>query len=282
MVQTKVKPENIAASFNTDPRVAGSSELFIVESQELDRGNYIAETQKQNEELAKNIAKTDKEIIAEIKAGGNVKLLKDLYVETGVLTLVKDTVIDLGGHTLSGLGSTYGDTIEIGNGANVTLKNGTIKAADKTSAPNGSAVIIVKTSTKSTLTLDNVKMSGVYPVYLNNAAQGTEVVINSGTYTSPYDNGVAVYVQQGGKVIINGGTYGEPGHTSAYLLNLKDSLNTGHKPYDYIEVRGGEFYNFNPAASMGEPNGPVSFVPEGYTVTSVQKGNDTIYKVSKA
>ena len=40
-----------------------------------------------------------------------------------------------------------------------------------------------------------------------------------------------------------------------------------------INVYGGKFYNFNPAETYGEPNGPVSYVAEGYhVVESVEDG----------
>lgn len=40
MVQTKVKPENIAAESNTDPRLKGNEETLFVAFDDINRGNY--------------------------------------------------------------------------------------------------------------------------------------------------------------------------------------------------------------------------------------------------
>jgi hypothetical protein len=54
-----------------------------------------------------------------------------------------------------------------------------------------------------------------------------------------------------------------------FLLNCYDANYTAGKAG--INVFGGKFYNYNPAESYSEPNGPVSFVAEGYHV--VQNGD---------
>ena len=219
-------------------------------------------------------SKTDKEIYQTPVApeeGGNVTLGYNLFVPGDPLTLSKDTVLDLSGNHLSAEGGEYGDTVVIEGGANVVIKNGTILPSPNASVSNASAGIMVKSGN---LTLENTKISGVYPVYLNDN-EGSVFVI-SGVYTSPYENGVALYVQKGKKAVISGGTFGQPGHQSKFLLNLKDGL-----PTETLEVRGGRFYNFNPGESYSEPNGPVSFVPEGYIVTSDKQGEDIIYTVKK-
>ena len=56
-----------------------------------------------------------------------------------------------------------------------------------------------------------------------------------------------------------------------FLLNCLDASYTAGTAK--INVYGGKFYEFNPAVSYGEPNGPVSFVAEGYHVEeSVEDG----------
>ena len=56
-----------------------------------------------------------------------------------------------------------------------------------------------------------------------------------------------------------------------FLLNCYDANYTAGTAK--INVYGGKFYNFNPAETYGEPNGPVSYVAEGYhVVESVEDG----------
>ena len=56
-----------------------------------------------------------------------------------------------------------------------------------------------------------------------------------------------------------------------FLLNCYDANYTAGTAR--INVYGGKFYNFNPAETYGEPNGPVSYVAEGYhVVESVEDG----------
>lgn len=129
-------------------------------------------------------------------------------------------------------------------------------------------------------------MTGARCAYLN--GEGGKVTIESGEYTTQWASAPAVYVgTKGGKVVIEGGIfkaqYGEYDPvTNKYLLNLKDDLlkGTNKKATDFIEVRGGEFYNFDPSKSESE-NPQVSFLAEGYSVTSRNDGKNTIYTVKK-
>ncbi len=56
-----------------------------------------------------------------------------------------------------------------------------------------------------------------------------------------------------------------------YLINCLDSGYLDGTAR--INIYGGKYYNFNPAESYGEPNGPVSFVAPGYhVIESVEEG----------
>lgn len=232
----------------------------------------------------------------EISAGGDITIIKDVKIETGKdINLIKNSNVDLGGHTLSSVGGSYGDTCVVGNGADVTISNGEIVASDKATVGNGSATILVKTASASKLTLNNVKSTGIHPLYVNSANEGTLVTINGGEFYTTMDltevdsdhMAPAVYVGSpstiGGKVIINNGTFGSPSVVNNFLLNIQDKLRQveGKRPIDFIEVRGGKYYNFDPSNNKAEGQG-TNFVAEGYKVTSTQSGADTIYEVSKA
>lgn len=232
------------------------------------------------------------EVLGQIKGkDGDVTLTQDLELADQSLTLTKKNKIDLGGNAINvEKGGTYGDTCVIGNGATVTLKNGDINPAGNSSLANQSATILVKTASASTVVLEDVKVTGIYPVYLNSANEGSTVTINGGEYYSEYQDNPAVYVGKGstgstigGKVTINGGTFGQKGVHPGFLLNVEDVLRKqeGKEPRNFIEVKGGKYINFDPSNNKAEGEG-TNFVAEGYKVTSENDGDDIIYTVSKA
>lgn len=64
-----------------------------------------------------------------------------------------------------------------------------------------------------------------------------------------------------------------------FLLNCHDADYTSGKAK--IVVDGGKFYEFNPAASYGEPGGPVSFLADGYKVVESVEDGVKVYEVVK-
>lgn len=233
--------------------------------------------------------KTDEEIAKVIKAGGDVVLVSDVNSTSGY-TLTRNSNIDLNGHTLDAVSNgTYGDTTVVGNGATVTISNGEIKPAENASQEAQSATILIKTVYESHLTLNDVKVTGYYPVYLNSANEKSSVTINGGEFYSLQELNPSVYVGKGstgsvigGKVTINSGTFGQKGVTYPYLLNVEDVLRKqeGKEPRNFIEVFGGKFYNFDPSNNKAEGEG-TNFVADGYKVIEEQDGKDKIYTVVK-
>ena len=226
-----------------------------------------------------------------ITAGGSVYLAEDCnYSTTSYATLVNTTNpldLDLGGNKFSSAGGgTYKDAVVVGNGADVSISNGTINPATNALADGTSATIVLMTSGGGKLTLTDVTVVGnSYPVELRSANADSEIVINSGTYAftekwadEQYrDKPVAVYASGDGKITINGGTFGMKGVYSEFLLNVMDSQRKDDVR-DNIEVRGGKFYNFDPSNNRAEGEG-TNFVADGYTVVSHADGDDTIYEV---
>ena len=239
--------------------------------------------------------KSDDEIANSFKSGGDIVLVKDVKSTNGY-TLTKNTDIDLNDHALEAVSNgNYGDNIVIGNGAVVTISNGEIKPAENASAANASGTIIIKTAYESHLTLNDVKITGIYPLYLNSANENSTVTINGGEYytTMPLEGvssdkmAPAVYVGKGsststigGKVTINNGTFGQKGVVNNFLLNVEDVLRKqeGKEPRNFIEVFGGKFYNFDPSDNKAEGEG-TNFVADGYHVVETQDGEDKIYTV---
>lgn len=101
-----------------------------------------------------------------------------------------------------------------------------------------------------------------------NSTTTGKIIINDGVTIEAQTH--AVYAENG-VIEINGGTFKLTDWADAekdangnlkFLINCYDA--NYKKGSANIIVKGGKFYDFNPAASYGEPNGPVSYVAEGY------------------
>jgi hypothetical protein len=79
----------------------------------------------------------------------------------------------------------------------------------------------------------------------------------------------AVYTEKG-TINIYGGEFELNSGDPKYLLNCKDDAYTAGTAK--IIVYGGKFHNFDPANSMSEPGGPVSFVAPGYKSVEIEEG----------
>lgn len=113
-----------------------------------------------------------------------------------------------------------------------------------------------------------IRAEGSYGLW-NNGTTG-KIIINDGVTIEAQTH--AVYAEKG-VIEINGGTFKLTNWADADKDengNLKFLINCYDANYKNgsanIIVKGGKFYDFNPAVSYGEPNGPVSFVAEGYGV----------------
>ena len=111
-----------------------------------------------------------------------------------------------------------------------------------------------------------IHCEGSYGLW-NNSTTG-KIIINDGVTIEAQTH--AVYAENG-VIEINGGTFKLTNWADAekdangnlkFLINCYDA--NYKKGSANIIVKGGKFYDFNPAASYGEPNGPVSYVAEGY------------------
>jgi hypothetical protein len=113
-----------------------------------------------------------------------------------------------------------------------------------------------------------IRAEGSYGLW-NNGTTG-KIIINDGVTIEAQTH--AVYAEKG-VIEINGGTFKLTNWADAEKDvngNLKFLINCYDANYKNgsanIIVKGGKFYDSNPAESYGEPNGPVSFVAEGYSV----------------
>ena len=190
--------------------------------------------------------------IEETQAGEKIVLKSNIDI-VSALTINKEIIIELNGKTLSADEEIDGITMfKVVAGGKLTINgNGVVDAA--TQANDYSMAVWAK--------------------------DGGEVIINGGTFTNVggkafEDNGTTpnnnelIYANAGGKITINGGTfignYENETWGTRYTLNMKDE----NPSTDVIEggtiiVKGGKFYQYDPAASLSE-NPQANFVADGY------------------
>ena len=117
-------------------------------------------------------------------------------------------------------------------------------------------------------------------------ADGGKVTIDGGYFTNeadPYnpDQADLIYVKNGGEIVINSGTF--KCVTPKWTLNANDQVENHGK----ITVKGGKFFEFNPADTdvTGAANlaaGTLDVVVEkGYTVVPVKEADGIWYEVKK-
>ena len=212
-----------------------------------------------------------------IKNGGNITVKEDLYIGESSLDINKTTTINLNGCELSAKGSEErGDTVIV-SGGEVVIENGKIVASEDRKENSG----VIRVEGDANVELNGLEIENGNCVYvLSN--QTPKVEINNCKLTTTASQ--CVYVGTGnGKVTINSGEFKSQDWGNVYYtLNLKDSLvnEDGSNVRDFIEVKGGVFYNFNPGEAYCEKVKPVSFVADGYTVIEeVVDENTTKYTV---
>ncbi len=106
--------------------------------------------------------------------------------------------------------------------------------------------------------------SDYYGLWLSNKSSVVNVM--GGKWTASTH---AIYCENG-QINIYGGEFKLTGEEKKYLLNCYDSSYTAGTAN--ITVYGGKYYGFDPANSMSEVGGPVSFVADGYKSVEVEEG----------
>ena len=92
----------------------------------------------------------------------------------------------------------------------------------------------------------------------------------------------ALYIEKSGGQFITSGNcrFEVTGDDKTFVVNYFDKAwNEGWRGFHFGE--GTEFVDFNPAASMSEPGGPVNLLDAGYHTESHQEGEHTIWTVVK-
>ena len=199
----------------------------------------------------KVVLSAEQEFLRDIAAGGTITLSSDIVLSNYV-EIRNEVVINLNGHSIIhpiSSGAKYGDVFEVLGWGKLTI--------------NGNGEIIAENG---------------YCVY---AAGDSNVTLNGGYYLSCVS---AVDARKNAIVTINGGEFKVDGSNNpdgdfgqTYTLNLRDKTgNYANEPANII-VKGGSFYNFNPANNTADgPN--TNYVAEGYESVEVD-GNWIVSKV---
>lgn len=187
-----------------------------------------------------------------------------------------------------------GETITLTNDSELTTE--ATVAKNVTLALNGHNILSTKTALKITAGTLTITGEGTVKGATNNAkgsksifypavyANGGNVVINGGTYD---DGGVdgygfpTIYADGSSTVTINNGTFKNSATSQGdryWVLNTKDGSSAS------IIVRGGKFYNFDPANNVNDVNPEAegtNYVADGYITEMTESGSDKIYTVKE-
>lgn len=193
--------------------------------------------------------------------GGIVTLTEDVTInvdENAPQTVVEnDVVIDLNGNDLIVNSPKDAIWIRVNNGATLTIDNEAQSTRSAREVYSGTIIA---------------------DCYIASANEGGVIEVYDGYYET---SSTTLFQANGGKVYIYGGYFKVTNekYGTTYMLNHIDSK----KNVGLIEVTGGQFEGYNPAASTSE-NPVMSFVPEGYAASAsgVTEDGKVIYKVQEA
>lgn len=169
---------------------------------------------------------TGGELVGNLTLTSDFNLTQPLTVPAG-----EEATLNLNGHNITNkVENTATDVIIVEEGATLTINgNGNVTA---------------------------VSGNDGYPIVCYG-----ELIINDGVFTSGIDAAgdvnACIYARGNGNITINGGEF--KGADGSFVLNLYD----GSRTTASISVKGGKFYNFDPANNASEGEG-TNFVAEGY------------------
>lgn len=192
---------------------------------------------------------------------------ENLIIKGGAFTDLKNAIkyasssaeIALAGNVVLDTAAVVDDTITLNlNNYSITLPEDTLGDGAFKVVQNGHLII----NGNGTV---NGEGNNIWDIAI--FADGGKVTINGGTYTNEGENGDGevdtahfdlIYVKNGGEVIINGGEF--ECKTPVWTLNSNDTAK------GTVTVKGGSFYQYNPASNVTE-NPAQNWVADGCAVT---------------
>lgn len=240
-VITGININNFVTDINSIPENMYKTFLNYIPS-----GIGFNDSNTENDSTENEIS-TEEELFASFINGGEIKLAKSFNVESSII-VESESILNLNNQSIVNTKVINNDctTFEVKNGAKLIIEgNGVIKSVAETSKDYSSAVW----------------------------ANGGYVEIKGGQFENEGDSTDLIYASNGGNIVIEGGIFKASGPANISdnngTSNIHSALNVKDANYkdgtSSIIVKGGTFYNFNPANNLSEGKN-TNFVAEGYTV----------------
>ena len=208
--------------------------------------------------------------------------IADGYTAEPVLNNFGSSMSDAGWYVLSA--DTVGNGLAFGTFASGKFKLNFSGYTYTNKRKDVAALLIARTGVTQVDVLGNGKLTcsagtDSYGVWLSNSSATVNIM------DGDFEGYTHVVYSEQGAINIYGGTFKMLGESSEkdangnykFLLNCKDENYTNGSAQ--IKVYGGKFYEYNPAVSYSEPNGPISFVADGYHVVESTENGIKVYEV---
>ena len=212
--------------------VVEDNTLYTIDVCTVEGCDHTENKQEFEQEVAPVATESDLRTVLE--NGFNAKLTADVELTGGSIEIIGKTVtVDLNGKTITANG-TKGNACEafyVREGAALTI--------------NGDGTVLAKNN-------------GALHVEALSAVDGAVVEINGGNFIA--EGSTAVYATRGAIVTINGGSFkSDPYYGVYYTLDINEADTLGQ-----IIVKGGTYYNFDPANHTNDGSANTNYLAEGY------------------
>ena len=216
------------------------------------------------------IVSTKDALVLAVAANKYVTLGSDITLAEALTITTDETVLTLNGKKLA---CKVDDVLKV-TGGTLTINGDGLVYGSEDNSSSSCAVIARDNGTV-------IINGGTYKVGQDNATKNNTSL--SADQRKNYRND-CIYARDNGKITINGGEFAYTGVVDSqnfqsdgnrFLLNVRDE----HKTTAKIEVTGGKYHKFNPAATASE-NPIANFVADGYKSTETGT-NTNIWVVSK-
>ena len=212
--------------------VVEGNTLYTIDVCTVEGCDHTENKQEFEQEVAPVATESDLRVVLE--NGFNAQLTADVELTEGSIEITGKTVtVDLNGKTITANG-TKGNACEafyVREGANLTI--------------NGDGTVLAKNN-------------GAEHVEALSAVDGAVVEINGGNFIA--EGSTAIYATRGAEVTINGGSFkSDPYFGVYYTLDINEDDTLGQ-----IIVKGGTYYNFDPANHTNDGSVNTNYLAEGY------------------
>ena len=247
---------NLSASWNTVVAETGDNTLNVNTGSKINKlvvkkGNVIVKNAKVENQIFEIVNDTEYTVTPRKAEVANYTEYKSSILSPGITEFTAD--IEQTGTQSTGILAS-GDYIWNFGEHNLTATDG---------VKNGLWLIRGTTNTIDIYSEGNITNETSYGMWVS--AEKSVVNVYGGNWLC---NTHALYAEKG-TINVYGGTFAVNGEDKRYVLNCLDASYQSGKAN--INVYGGRYIDFNPAESISEPGGPVSFVAPGFKSVQVDE-----------